>query len=73
MSKTPELTPLKSSALTGYHYDQQTRTLTVRYTNGGMYSYADVPMDKAEAFSGAASPGGFFAAKIRNNHTATKL
>lgn len=73
MSKAPELTPLKSSALSGYHYDPQTRTLTVQYSNGGVYAYADVTAEKAEAFSGAASPGGYFAAKIRNNHAATKL
>lgn len=73
MPTTPKLTPIKSSMLTGYHYDPQSRELTVQFTNGGMYMYSDVPMDKAEAFSGASSPGSFFAAKIRNNHEATKL
>lgn len=73
MSKKLELTPLKSSMLNGYHYDQESRTLTVEFSNGTKYAYADVPLDKIEAFTGAASPGGFFAAKIRNNHSATKL
>lgn len=73
MSKAPELTPMKSSMLNGQHYDAGTQTLTVEFKNGTRYSYAGVPADKYEAFSGAASPGGFFAAKIRNNHVATKL
>lgn len=73
MQKKLELTPLKSSMLNGYHYNPETRALTVEYTNGARYSYADVPADKVEAFSGAASPGSFFSAKIRNNHESTKL
>ncbi len=73
MAKAPELTPMKSSMLNGQHYDPATGTLTVEFKNGSRYSYEGVPIDKYEAFQGAASPGGFFAAKIRNNHTATKL
>lgn len=64
---------MKSSMLNGQHYDPATQTLTVEFKNGSRYAYAGVPVDKYEAFSGAASPGSFFAAKIRNNHTATKL
>lgn len=73
MSKPPTLTPMKSSMLNGQSYDPATGRLIVEFKNGTRYAYDGVPADKYEAFSGAASPGSFFAAKIRNNHTATKL
>lgn len=73
MSKPQELTPIKSSMLTGYIYDPASRVMTVEYTNGTRYNYADVPAEKVEAFRESSSPGSFFAQKIRNNHAATKL
>lgn len=73
MKKPTELTPIKSSMLTGHHYDPDGRVLTVEFQGGKRYAYSDVPAEKFEAFKGNASPGGYFAANIRNNHAATKL
>lgn len=75
MSKKLELTPFaqKSSALRAHHYDPQTRELTVEFTSGTRYVYDDVPAERAEAFTGNASPGGYFAGNIRNQYKGRKL
>lgn len=72
-AKIPELTPMDSSMLKGQHYDPTTSTLHVQFANGSIYRIDGVPMDKAEAFAGAASPGTFYNAKIRDNHVAVKV
>lgn len=73
MAKHPDLTPIKSSALSGHHYDPQTRQMTVRFNSGATWQYDDVPHEKYEAFTGAASPGSFFGTKIRDNFKGRKL
>lgn len=62
------MTPIESSWLKGSHYDPQSRVLTVQYHGGKTYRHEDVPAEKYEAFTGAASPGSFYNAKIKNNH-----
>ena len=57
----------------GYHYDPTTSTLHVEFSNGAVYRVDDVPIDKAEAFTGSASPGSFYNSKIRSNHVAVKV
>lgn len=73
MSKSPNLTPMTSSMLDGQHYDPNSRLLTVRFKNGAVHQYADVPAEKHDAFVGAASPGTYFNAKIKDNHEGRKL
>lgn len=73
MADLPKLTPIESSSLNGYHYDPNSRVLTVQFSSGAHYSYDDVSAERVEALSGAKSPGGYFAAKIRDQHKATKL
>lgn len=69
----PKLTPLTSSALSGFHHDPDTRALTVKFNNGTTWLYENVPHEKVEAFSGAASPGRFFSSRIRDQYAGRKL
>jgi hypothetical protein len=73
MSDHPPLNPIKSSLFEGHHYDPNTRKLTVKFASGDVWEYADVPMDKAEAFSGSMSPGRFYGDKIKSNHVGRKV
>ena len=73
MSDKITYTPIESTALSGYSYDGTTRKLQIKYKNGGEYTYHDVSAERVEALREAKSPGGYFAAKIRNQHKATKI
>lgn len=54
--KPPALKPVKSSNVEGYHYDDATQMLHVKFKSGKTYQYAGVPkavMDsllKADSF-----------------------
>lgn len=66
-------TPITSSMLSGYHYDPDSRVLTVRYTSGAEYAHDDVSAEKVHALEGNVSPGRFFNAHIRDNHPGRKV
>lgn len=70
---TPEMTPIKSSMMSGYAYDPNTRDLHIEFRPGSVYTYHDVSAEKVEAMREAKSPGGYFSAKIKPNHKVTKL
>lgn len=70
---TSKMLPITSSAFEGYSYDPSTRHLTVAFKNGATWRYDDVPMERAEAFAGNASPGGYFASKIKGQYVGRKL
>ena len=72
MSK-PELTPINSSMFSGQHYDPNSRVLTVQFKNGAIHQYEDLPIEKHEAFVGAASPGRYFNDRIKPNHIGRKV
>lgn len=69
----PTLAPLHSSMISGHHYDPATSKLTLSFPNGDVYEYDDVPMERAQILAGAASPGGFFAQRIRGQYPHRKL
>ena len=73
MSDKPEMTPIASSMLESHHYNPDSRVLTVKFRNGAMHQYDDVPADKHFAFVGAASPGRYFNDKIKSNHAGRKV
>ena len=60
--------PIKSSWLTGAHYDAKEKTLTV-HMKSGVYEYADVPQDVydnfAATFQSAESSGKFLNTHLR--------
>lgn len=61
-----KMTSAKSSNIASHGYDAATKTLAIQFANGGLYHYANVPPEKADALSKAKSAGGFFASDIRN-------
>lgn len=65
-------TPVESSFIKAQKYDPDSRRLTVEYHTGKRYTHDDVGADKHAAFIGAASPGSFYNAKIKDNHPGRK-
>jgi len=47
--------------------------LKITFTNGVVFTYADVPRKVYEKFAKAESKGKFFHAEIKNNYKGTKL
>lgn len=66
-----QLIPIKSSMFTGHAYDPDTQRLTIEFTNGTRGVYEDVSADKVASMLASESPGGYFAAHIRNAHRFT--
>ncbi len=60
-----KFTPLKSSNIESYHYDEDTQTLTVRFKSGGQYAYGGVARDHADGLSQAESAGKYFHQHIK--------
>lgn len=73
MTKHPDLTPMTSSLFEASHYDPPTNRLTVKFKNGDVWVYKEVPHERAEAFAGSASPGAFFGKKIKGQYPGSKL
>jgi hypothetical protein len=73
MTVKPELTPIESSMFSHHAYDPDSRKMTVRYKNGTLWEYDDVPIDKHATFTESASPGRFFNERIKPNHIGRKV
>jgi hypothetical protein len=73
MAKLPELTPIESSMFSHHAYNPDSRKMTVRYKNGAVWEYGDVPAEKNDAFLGNASNGGYFNSRIKPNHAGRKV
>lgn len=70
---TVQMRPIQSSLFDAYHYDPATSRLQVRFLNGDVYVYTDVPPEKAEAFANNQSPGRFFVDRIRDTYLSSKV
>ena len=57
-----------SEAVAQIEYDQDSRTLFVRFTSGEWYAYFDVPARVHAAFAAADSHGRFFQEHIRDRY-----
>lgn len=55
-----------SSSITSCDYDDENNVLTVEFTRGKSYQYADVPKSVYEDLKDAESPGKYFQSYIRN-------
>mgnify|MGYP001596766124 CR=1 FL=1 len=62
-----------SSNIAAHGYDAATKELRVEFKNGGLYRYADVPVDVAYEFMNAESVGRHFHAHIRHNYTGIRV
>lgn len=58
----------ESSAIDHFIYWSETQTLTVAYTNGGMYEYREVPFSLVNTLLFADSVGSFLAKNIKGSH-----
>lgn len=57
--------PLKSSQISGHHYDEPTKTLHIKFHSGGHYSYAGVEKKIADGLTAADSAGKYFTQHIK--------
>jgi len=66
------LTPVDSSMIKAVGYDAATSTLLVRFTDGQVYSYTDVPPEEYQGLLAAESHGKYFWRRIRNEYAFAK-
>ncbi len=59
---------VRSSSINGVGYDPKTRTLEVKFNNGGVYHYFNVPSAIYRALLNAESKGRFVNFKIKGNY-----
>jgi hypothetical protein len=57
-----------STAISDIDYDEDSETLTVRFTDGTVYAYWNVPAEEYANLLYASSAGGYFNANIRNRY-----
>lgn len=77
----PELKPVESSQIFAIGYDQITRTLAIQFVShaggqrnaGSIYTYSNVPLETAIAFTQAESIGKFFGANIKGKFEFRKV
>ena len=62
------LTACKSSAVTGYGYDANSKTLAVQFKGGKTYRYADVPASVHAGFAEAKSVGKYVGSTIAGKY-----
>jgi hypothetical protein len=69
----PTLTPIKSSMATHAHYDPQSQALRVKFSNGSVFRYDNVPHNIGETVMGAASFGTSFNRHVAGKYSGAKL
>lgn len=67
------MTPVKSDSIAAVKHDPASRTLTVQFNNGGVYTYAGVSADQHAALMRADSIGAHFHKNIRPHFPAKKV
>lgn len=67
-----EMKAVTSKMLGAVGYDSATKTLRVRYNNGGEYDHVGVEQGTVDALLAAESIGSHFAKNIRTQFPATK-
>lgn len=66
-----DLTPVSSSSIDAIGYDEDKRTLHVRFHSGQTYSYQNVEPEECRALLDAKSIGAHFAKHIRPHYPGT--
>jgi hypothetical protein len=66
VAKTLEWVPVESSVFTSAAYRRDQRQLYLRFHDGDIYRYFDVPPQRYKEFLEAESKGQYFARNIRN-------
>lgn len=62
-----------SSQVSGYGYDEASKTLAVKFKGGGTYHYANVPPDLFEQMGKAESVGRFIHQNIKGQFDHAKV
>lgn len=62
-----QFTPVNSSQISGYHYNAQLQTLSIRFNRGGVYEYSNVPPEVSAQVFNAVSVGSEFSRVIKTN------
>lgn len=62
-----------SSQIKSVGYNWKTNLLEIEFHSGGIYQYADVPLNKWRELMRAESAGKYFNAEIKPYHTAVKV
>ena len=65
--------PVSSTNIAAIAYDEDGRTLGVRFNHGGEYWYHGVPSAVYQRFLGAVAKGTFFGAFVRNTYGCAKV
>lgn len=63
-----EMIPIVSTHLTEVGYDEVSETLRVKFYNGTLYEYHNVPKSIFTSLMDAASPGRFFHRFVRGHY-----
>jgi lysyl-tRNA synthetase class 2 len=63
----------QSRHLNGGSYDAESRMLTIQFTNGAVYQYANVPQTVADSLFQTGSSQDYFNDKIRSVYPFTKI
>lgn len=64
---------VESSNIAEIGYNRRKKQLTVRFNNGALYQYEDVPADTYTELMDADSKGGYFSKNIRLKFTFERL
>lgn len=64
---------VSSSQLAAVGYNKDSQKLRVRFNNGSLYEYSDVPEGVDQEIISAASPGGAFNATVKNVYSFERL
>ena len=64
---------VESSNIAEIGYDKDSKTLRVKFKNGGLYDYSDVPESEYAAFLSAESHGKYLNQNIKNRYDYSKI
>lgn len=67
------LIPVKSSSIDSIGYNTKSSTLIVKFKNGGLYAYSDVPAAVHQQFMNASSHGQYLDAGIRDVYSFQRI
>ncbi|MDQ3374333.1 MAG: KTSC domain-containing protein [Acidobacteriota bacterium] len=64
---------VSSSNLESVGYDSKDEILEIKFHNGGIYQYSNVPFEKYESLMSASSKGSYFARFIKDRYRYRKI
>ena len=70
---TMDMRHVHSSNISSIGYDKKESFLVIRFTNGSLYKYYNVPPNVYHELMKATSHGGYFHAEIKGKYEYTKI